>query len=223
MQKIILSIAMLGIAIFSSSQLANAQIGIGIKGGINFSKLTNLEWESSSYKRGALTGIIVDAKINDNFAIQSELLYSFQGTSIDFIKNKDKNIYTYELNYIQIPLLLKLSYGDEKARIYINGGYWLGFLIFYSNDLPYSYYSEKNDIFSFPILEKNINKFDCGLAFSLGLTVKAGPGDFFIEGRYNHGLLDINKGEVTETPNYKPNKNMVINFSTGYILYFGGK
>ena len=44
--------------------------------------------------------------------------------------------------------------------------------------------------------ESNRSKLDIGLAGVAGLEFKAGPGNLFVEGRYTHGLTNLNKDET---------------------------
>lgn len=77
---------------------ANAQsVDLGIKLGANFSNITDASNFES--KTGFVAGAFLGIKLNDNFAIQPELLYSQQGAKLD--------AGDFNLNYVNVPVIIK--------------------------------------------------------------------------------------------------------------------
>lgn len=211
-----------------SIKASNAQVGIGVKGGLNLSKLSMKEDADSGVKNdfsmGGAYGLIFNFKVNDVFSLQPELLYSTQGSAMSAsllgLEFKLKQI----LNYIQVPVLGKLSFGSENVRFFINAGPYVGYML--SAKVKAEALGQENEEkvdFSDPDVKESANRLDVGVAAGLGIAFKVGPGDIFVEGRYNLGLMDINKGDQTKVTGYEAQKNRVINFSAGYIFFFGGK
>ncbi len=212
-------------AILFSIETTNAQVGIGVKGGLNLSKLTIKEENglTNSFLPGGAGGLVFNFKANDLFSLQPELLYSSQGTHLKTSLFGDFSS-KLSTNYFQLPVLAKLSFGSENVRAFVNVGPYAAYLMSAKTKISAMGQEEEVKVdFSEPSVKESANRFDFGIAGGLGVAFKVGPGDLFVEGRYNLGLLDINKGEDTKLPDYKPMKNSVINFSAGYIFFFGGK
>ena len=116
MKKIFLIITIVFLSITTIS--AQKKINFGIKGGINFTNITQDAFSSyTSSKTGMNIGLLAEIPFGDKFSIQPEILYSTQGSkTIDIL---DGVPYPgapgippvkgeYKLNYIQIPILAKI-------------------------------------------------------------------------------------------------------------------
>lgn len=87
------------------------KVKLGLKAGLNISSLTFDESElDSSGKTGFTAGLMVEIPMAKNFSLQPELLYSQQGTKSSFsdpdVTNSNFKS-TIELNYLNIPVMLK--------------------------------------------------------------------------------------------------------------------
>ncbi|MGC4023118.1 MAG: outer membrane beta-barrel protein [Cyclobacteriaceae bacterium] len=115
MKKIFILICCVGLV-----QGALAQsIGIGIKGGPNFSSLRYRVKISASNRTGYHFGAYALFKFS-KIGIQPELLYSKQGASVTF----NSNNYDANFDYINVPILLKFY---TVAGINIQVGPQFGF------------------------------------------------------------------------------------------------
>jgi len=100
---------------------AQKKFNFGIKEGINYSSLNNIN--DNSYKKsktGINFGLLAEISLSDKFSIQPEILYSTQGVKTDMYLNTlaypgpgpiyqpstEKGKYIF--NYIQIPVLAKV-------------------------------------------------------------------------------------------------------------------
>lgn len=70
--------------IIVSSSLAHAQFTfLGVKGGLNLSKLSykdDLQGYDFSFREGTNLGLFIEYKLTDNLLIHSETIYSMRGT-----------------------------------------------------------------------------------------------------------------------------------------------
>jgi hypothetical protein len=125
-----------------------------------------------------------------------EINYSQQGWEEHF-DDPSSYHYTRRLNYIDIPLLSHLYYGNKYARFFVNVGPKIGFLLSEST-------TGKVDANSPPIDEITgrphtsqqwdmpvENKFAWGICGGPGLEVRTPIGYFLLEGRYYYSLGDI--------------------------------
>lgn len=178
-----------------ASMAAQAQSGIGIRVGANFSNLEGDLENESRYKnkigfQGGFTyGIGV---INNFFFIQPELLYSTKG-----FKYQDSEIAlpvggtvrregSMNYNYLDLPLLAKIKAGP----IYFEGGPQASYLLSVNNKINetlngehYSSTTTESDI-------DGLKRFEIGYAAGVGFVING----ISLGVRYNGSLSDfVNK------------------------------
>lgn len=174
MKKNLLLIIVLITASFSAE--AQVTISPGIRGGLNLSRLTDIE--NNQAKSDFYVGGLVAIKFNKYFTLQPEISYSRQGTKgtyseyVDF--NSGNSYYqlydtTYDLNYLSF---------DAIAKFNFNGG---GFHI-----LAGPYFDIKtDDNFTF---SGDLVDFDMGIIGGVGYSL---PNGLTFEARVKQGFVDI--------------------------------
>lgn len=171
MKKLLLAAGLL-----ASVQLVKAQdIQLIPKAGLSFSRqsISNVEGEKS--KAGFTAGLGVNVNIkNSAFSIQPELNYVSAGTKIKNDNNK------YNLNYLELPVLVKYSFGP----VYINAGPSIGLAVGGMNKME-AFYQAK------------IQKLNFGVQMGGGLAIPLGKGAVLVDARYSLGLTDVSKGPAT--------------------------
>lgn len=90
------SILIAALMIISSATFA--QLGIGVKGGVNFA---NFNIDEASSRTGFHFGAFGSIPLSKNIAIQPEVLFSTQGAKID-----ETDV---DLSYVNVPILLRLT------------------------------------------------------------------------------------------------------------------
>src|SRR5664279_725552 len=85
----------------------NAQdVHLGVKGGANISQLHFNDDVSSDSKAGLYLGVLAHIHTSSKtWAIQPEIFYSMEGA-----KNVDNSGTTYNLNYLNVPVLLQYMF-----------------------------------------------------------------------------------------------------------------
>ncbi|HYG17484.1 MAG TPA: porin family protein [Ohtaekwangia sp.] len=186
--KLLLSALLIGI---SAGSFAQAQLGIGIKGGVNFAKLDGTTTIGGNFKNrtGYHFGAFALVKLT-KIGIQPEIIFSQQGSKVR-INNEDVD---GNFSYINIPVLLKLY---TIAGINLQAGPQFGFLSRAEIDGENMKDSFKNS--------------DISLALGAGWDL---PFGLSIDARYNLGLSKIEE----DFPEFKNIKNQVIQISLGYKL-----
>ena len=213
MKKI--QILLLTVVSLASLQVAygQVQIGIGLKGGLNFASLNGVNSPSAAYSNS--TGYHAGAYFLFKFTkigIQPEIIFSKQGHSFT-TGGKD---YTDNIDYINIPIMLKL---------YLAGGFNLqagpqfGFLSKASGNLI----SSSGTITSGQDIKSLMQTTDVSVGVGLGWDL---PFGLNLGARYNIGVSDINKytggtvpGSVTTSMGTSSAKNQVFQLSVGYRLF----
>jgi hypothetical protein len=177
-----------------------AQISVGLKGGLNVSNLNGID--ADNYKTTALLGFHVGGyttfNLGRHFAIHPELMYSTQGAKLEDATNEEN----LRMNYINIPVLVRLL---TTNGFFVEAGPQLGFKVDEANT---------DDI------ENSVKNADFEACLGLGFQPTKKP--FGIGARYNLGLGkagEINSG----TPDNIDYKNGVFQLSIYWRILGGGK
>jgi hypothetical protein len=138
------------------------------------------------------------------FALQMEIQYIQK----NYIWNRTElyqNIYTETTNsFIDFPLMAQFSFGGQRLRGFLDAGGYIGFwaaghrkgsereYTVYAFDIDNSsFYHNFDEKYEFD--SRRDNRFDAGLLCGIGLQYELKPMLFFIEGRFNYGLTDLQK------------------------------
>ncbi|HVW94565.1 MAG TPA: porin family protein [Mucilaginibacter sp.] len=170
MKKILLSAAIL-IAVCIS---AKAQVSLGIKGGVNFSKI-NTDHFNSSTRTGYQAGIF--ARFGSALYLQPELYLSSTGGEFHAEDNNASgNVHFTNLN---VPLLIGHSFGEKNLNFRIMAG------PIYTSVLSKSFSASLGDAYADFGHYKNST---LGFQAGAGIDIGAITADF----RYEGGLTKIN-------------------------------
>lgn len=181
-----------------ASMAAQAQSGIGIRGGANFSNLEGDLRNESRYesKVGFHGGITYGIGVVDNFFfIQPELLYSTKGFKYQDTEIPNPAGGTIEregsmnYNYIDLPVFAKIKAGP----IYFEAGPQASYLLGVNNKITESLNGER---YSSTTTERDIEglrRFEVGYAAGIGFATNSG---ISLGIRYNGSLSDF----VDENP-----------------------
>lgn len=170
----------------SSDESYNAQARFGIRGGVTIASQRfedgNLDDDSKS-KFGADVAVLFDIPIGSGvFMLQPELHWLQKGSVIDDISGDD---ITNTFNYLELPLLLRVNFGDE-IKLFAIGGPSIGYLL--------SGKSGGDDI------DRDLYE-DTEWGVHLGVGI--GLGALEVDVRYMAGLSDISatNGNLSEVKN----------------------
>jgi hypothetical protein len=173
-------------------QPAAAGVQFGIKLGGNMAKVTGADVDdfegTLKSKVGFTGGIFLAFHLGRVVSIQWEALYTMKGASFDYTDLEDT--YTEKLfgNYIEIPLLLKLTIPTPGIQPFVFAGPSVGFKL--SEKLTV----EGEDI---PLEEKLLKNNDYGAIFGAGLNLGK---SFMLDVRYSLGLQKVIDTIEGETP-----------------------
>jgi Outer membrane protein beta-barrel domain len=192
--------------------------GLGLKYGRNLATLTTtgLASKNKALQQGNLVGLIFNFYLGDYISLQPELNFTQRGLAYTYQDDYDR----LKTNYIEVPLLMKLSFGN-KVKVFLNmggyGAYWLNSKLENKTNgnitaLTYPFDKDLNDGYA-------DNRLDYGAIAGVGVSTEILGGDIFIEGRYTYGLADISKFE-TKPSNYTSSKNQIMGLSLGYLINF---
>lgn len=182
-----------------SSTPAWAQVGGGIKVGLNLATLSgfNDPNSSTSQRTGVVGGVFLTFGLAPMIALQPEVLFSMQGTKFHVGTSGVSTDATAKLDYIQVPVLLRIGNSSKAgASLYGVVGPTFGRLLRANQN--------GEDI------KSQLNSTDMGLVVGAGVSLSR----FLVEGRYTYGLKDLNK--VTDPSG--SNQNRVISVLVGLVF-----
>ena len=187
--------------VFPSRQYAS----FGIKGGLNFSKFSYANFTIKpdfSTRTNLILGGFLNLKIAGPLSLQAEIYYSSTGSSYDgpvsdlvdflgFSVGNLSNIFIeYKITYLEIPVLLKLSFDMVAMKPYVFAG------PFYRTKLSESIKVEYLSV-SFDVDPELFEKTDYGFSLGAGINFNLGVTALLVEARYSLGLKDIHLGDET--------------------------
>jgi hypothetical protein len=192
----------------SFAAFSQAQVALGLKGGLNFSKIDPAAGTANiDNATGFNAGIFALVKVA-MIGIQPEVLFSKQGSEFTF----DSENYEANFDYINVPILLKFYL---PLGLNIQAGPQFGFLTVADLKNTATSTTSPDDV-------KNLfnDKSDMAVAIGAGWDL---PFGLTVDARYNIGLSDM-----TFTPDGASSsmsfKNKVIQLSVGYkLIKLGGK
>jgi len=147
------------------SSILFAQNAVGLKAGLNLSKITNYD---ADMKVGFYVGGLAHLHVTPTFSVQPEVMFSSQGA-------KQKNVPGVNLNYINIPVLLQYNF-DNGFRL--QGGPQVGFRLSAKTKIGNS----ESDI------SDQTESIDFSIPLGLSYLSHSGLG---VDARYNIGITNV--------------------------------
>lgn len=189
MNKFLLSLCLL--CCFS---IASTHAQVAVKAGVNFANMLfeedddNIEDLAEDGSPKLMLGAVFIIPVGKLLAIQPEVLYVRKGSERSFTTAAGKFTNDITYDYIDVPLLLRLSLGDtygESIGLYLNAGVYGGYVLNGKsvNETPLGN-SEVDYTFDD---QDNQQRVDFGLVGGAGLTL----GNLFLELRYTHGTNNL--------------------------------
>jgi len=164
-------------------QPAAAGVQFGIKAGGNMAKPTGSDVDdiegTLKTKVGFVGGIFIAFNLSNSFSIQTEVLYTMKGATMEYTdidETVEEKLYG---DYIEIPLLLKLKFLSGGIQPFIFAGPYVGFKL-----------NEKLEVMGeeIPLEEAILKNNDYGAIFGGGLQLGS---KFHLDVRYSMGLQKI--------------------------------
>ncbi len=158
---------------------ATARIGYGVKGGLNFADLTGTDSEGFKNKTGMIAGVYAKLSFSPRVAIQPEILYTQKGS-----RGTEGGLLsmTFKMDYIEIPVLLRLTVPLEgQVEPFVYGGPSFAFITKAEIEFQAQGISATLNM-------ANEKSSDIVFLFGGGLELDAGAVDVFFDLRYSLGL-----------------------------------
>ncbi|GAA4451684.1 hypothetical protein GCM10023189_13860 [Nibrella saemangeumensis] len=201
--------------------ITDRRISIGLRAGRNWGTVSradidNLPGAQPEYAPGFHGGFIMNIG-GPVFSIQPEILFNQYNFRYSINQTTNTGFAEGNINMIDVPVLLKASFGSSNARFFLNAGPYGTFFINGKVNGRVSVGSREFSL-SGPIERENFGKrFGYGVTGGLGLALRLGPGDLLLEGRYNY------LAGYAQEDNTEKTKAKLFMASLGYLIPLGGR
>jgi hypothetical protein len=230
MKKLSIVIAVFLLVFLTLPTMGQPQLGIVAGVNLANASIDPSEGANLSNRTGFAVGAVAVFPLSPMLAIQLEPTYMQKGAGYDvqteiydeennqFIEGKVEG--TLKADYIDIPVLVKLSFGESTTKPYIMAGPYLGFLLSAKNIFDKFTptggsaitIDEEQDI------KDETKSTDFGLNFGAGVSFPMGNNTLMLEAMYSLGLSNIN--DDSEDPDTKI-KNKGIQIKAGITFPLG--
>ncbi len=200
MKRIVLaSIVTLGLL---TTQAALAQVQIGIRGGANWGFASKPEFLGSFTptfhpSTGPTGALFLDVPLSDRVSFRPEVAYVQKGFAIK--EGLDLNVgafslpigatVAYQSQHLEVPLLLKINLTDGAVQPYFIAGPAVSYALDGRVRSRGTFFGTTTQPIDLDVNYGNmLNRWDVSAVGGLGLSMEAGAGRFFVEGRYTHGF-----------------------------------
>ncbi|WP_234734879.1 porin family protein [Tellurirhabdus bombi] len=190
-------------------------LSVGFRAGANvvLNKFTEDDQSAGVIKRvpGFTGGVVLNYGISNSFSIQPEILYtrrtikaSGSDAGITFSTQVD-------INSVEVPLLLKGSFG-KQVRVFVNAGPYVNYNLNARLKITINGQSESEK----QKFGKGDARLEYGVTGGAGVMLPVGPGSLMVEGRYTHALGTNSKEQSDVSEYFK-----LATVSIGYIIPLG--
>lgn len=206
-KKLSLFIIMLAL-LATRAQAQEQDKNLSIKVGLSLSTITETsDFPGADVKSltGFTFGFAYQFPVNDQFYIQPELNFVRKGAKLDLDIVEDQTSIDGTINlgidYLEVPVLAKMYFGQTSTKFYLIGGpsvgYGIGGNAKYNLTITDPNFGTISDSGSLPVnfgdneSENGVNvqnRFDFGLYFGAGVRIN---NQFIIDARYNLGLSNL--------------------------------
>lgn len=185
-------------SLYSQKKEFDNELYIGFGGGAYASSVDFVPSIPQNQKIDYFGGLSVKYITQNHLGLILEANYSRRGWEEEYDAETEFS-YRRTLNYIEVPFMTHVYFGD-KTRFIINIGPQISYLL---NDKQEMSNALAADVEARQAVDPNapigvqyssldqLNRFDYGIVGGLGMTLQTGVGDFDLEGRYYFGLGNV--------------------------------
>jgi len=207
------------ILFFLTVNLQAQVFSFGLKGGLNYSNVTDDFSLPTDYRTGINIGVFANLNFTKNVGIISEFNYEQKGFKYSLASGIQQEYIKGEksFQYFTVPILFKYQFG-RSTRFYITIGSYMGILLA-ANDkgLYEDYTTTPNTITAWDDnIYRDTQDVDIGLCFGAGLQIPINyKFGLLLDGRYNSGLMLLEPDKIY----VEEYKNVSLNLSFGLVYH----
>jgi hypothetical protein len=177
-------IALFLVLISAAGTYSQTTLALGAEVGLNIANVSITPSQTSNSRTGLIIGGVLDIGISRNIGVTTGLRYIMKGFQV----TNGGATFTDKLNYLDVPVLLKVKFPLTEVKPYLIGGPVLGIRVAASEEQSNG--QQTNDVDASSAFES----IDFGLLFGGGLDFNvATKTDLFVQFGYSLGLSNIYK------------------------------
>jgi Outer membrane protein beta-barrel domain len=210
MKKLLISLAILSFVTLSAMNADAQHSYLGVRVGAN---LANQSYDSlpSGTSLGIHTGFLAggqfDYWFDDMWALSAQVLYDQKGAHEAINESVEGFSATgtedVNFNYLEIPILLKVSFGSGDIRPYVFAGPSFGIFLSGSGKISSSYQGTTMDT-TISVPDSSVKSPDISAVFGAGVSLKLSSGPMlFFDAAYALGLVNIAKTQPGDNTTVK--------------------
>lgn len=191
------------------------ELTVGPSFGVSLSSVSFSPRVPTQMKMGFNGGVTVRWITERNLGLQAEVNYTQNGWQEKF-ESAPQYTYKRTINYIELPFLTHIYFGNKRVRFIFNLGPKIGYMLSESTE---SNLNGENPNPNRPDEQHSLGvqkRFDWGLCGGPGLEIRTGIGSFILEGRYYYALGDIFNSRKGDP--FPKSSNQVISAKVTYLL-----
>ena len=202
MKKLLVLLLLLGLGSMALAQ----GLSFGVKGGLNLSSVTGADATGAEAYSGMVAGGYLTLSLLPSLAVQPEILFSQKGwnASGDFLGVPI--VGKYRVNYLEIPVLAKFSFGVLVKPYVLVGPY-------FATRMSSTWEETAAGITLSGSMDDYIKSSDMGFVLGAGVST---PIKLSFEARYSGGFSTISEELLGVTPDWK---NSNISVMVGYAIF----
>ncbi|MFD1140495.1 outer membrane beta-barrel protein [Larkinella insperata] len=194
-------------------------LSVGIRGGANawLNEFVSEDMGSNGEQvlaPGFTGGLVINYGLGNVFSIQPEILYTRRSVKTTGEAEGQKASLILSTSAIEVPLLLKLSFG-RKVRVFVNAGPYAAYGLDARAKLVVNGETVAEDTQK---LTKDDARLEYGATGGLGVAFPVGPGRLTVEGRYTYSL-----GTNADPQPAGYISQQISTVSVGYVIPLGRK
>lgn len=202
-----------------------SELYVGVGGGVISSELDFMPAVKQSFMMGVHGGLSAKIITEKHLGLISEINYAQRGWTEEFDPGQGFS-YSRTLNYLEVPFLTHIYFGD-KFRFIVNAGPQISILL---NDRQSMSQALADEIAEqqaanpeAPIgvqyaPSEELKRVDYGLTGGVGMELKTGMGNFNLEGRYYFGLGDVFESRRSKEAHFSRSAHRLIEAKLTYYI-----
>lgn len=191
---------------------AAAQWQVGAKGGVSRASFSGSSLERTDWMWGLTGGAFLVRRLADELSFQGEVFYVRKGADIAYTRGIVRRAGTIELDYIELPFMLRLDLGlGRDVALHLMGGPAVALTVrcrFAEQDGAAGGCSDDDRALG-------ARAFDAGMQTGAGVDIGLNGATLVLEGRYGFGLVNIDADVDYDRTNH------ALGLVTGLSLPFG--
>lgn len=198
----------------------HSNVSLGVKGGIDLSRVFFNPSVPQTFALGATSGVTFRYIEENHFGLIAELNFNQRGWKESF-ENAPQYSYERKLNYISLPILAHIYFG-RRGRFFFNAGPEFSYFLGESTSSNFNP-EEITSLPDFPLHYRTVaqltmpasQKFDYGICAGLGAEFNLNQrNSISLEGRFYYGLGNIMPSKRKDV--FSGSNQMTISVALGY-------